>query len=287
MKNLIYNIETKEDYKKELRRNLRAENRTFFTANQSGYDISYQSYLDNIHPCLLERVNPLWAEDDTESKKSSSELYEHKKAFRKKCWQTAETLNGGKDILCPLCEISHCDELDHYIPRENMPEFSVFSPNLIPLCHDCNHTKGTYWLDENQNRLIFNAYFDIIIEKPICVCKIFLVDGFPYAKVDMNGDFDNNNVNELRIKTTIEKLHLVERWQSRCEEYFNLEIIRLEKDYRMEYWHSIEDYWKYKRDCYQDYLKEGAKIPFVNRLLYEGIISSQVMGEWLKGRLNK
>jgi len=62
---------------------------------------------------------------------------------------------------CPLCGIGEPSTLDHYLPKEEFPEFSVFSKNLIPICSPCNSIyKGARWI-ENGKRLFIHTYFDI------------------------------------------------------------------------------------------------------------------------------
>jgi hypothetical protein len=61
---------------------------------------------------------------------------------------------------CPYCGINDPKTLDHYLPKESYPEFAVYPPNLIPICHVCNsHYKGTQFLD-NGARLFLHSYFD-------------------------------------------------------------------------------------------------------------------------------
>lgn len=62
---------------------------------------------------------------------------------------------------CPLCGIGEPSTLDHYLPKEEFPEFSIFSKNLIPICSPCNSSyKGVKWI-ENGKRLFIHTYFDI------------------------------------------------------------------------------------------------------------------------------
>lgn len=60
--------------------------------------------------------------------------------------QPMTTLRGEllKRIIvarCPFCGISELSTLDHYLPKELYPEFSVFPKNLVPSCAVCNTRK--------------------------------------------------------------------------------------------------------------------------------------------------
>ena len=64
---------------------------------------------------------------------------------------------------CPFCGISESSTLDHYLPKEQYPEFSVFPANLVPCCSPCNTRKRDKILDDNTDvRLFIHPHFDQI-----------------------------------------------------------------------------------------------------------------------------
>lgn len=64
---------------------------------------------------------------------------------------------------CPFCGISESSTLDHYLPKEQYPEFSVFPKNLVPSCAVCNTRKRDRILDEGTDvRLFLHPCFDAI-----------------------------------------------------------------------------------------------------------------------------
>lgn len=61
---------------------------------------------------------------------------------------------------CPLCGSPVTGSLDHYLPRNQYPEFSIMRANLIPACMHCNSSaKGTTVHGGNPRRFI-HPYFD-------------------------------------------------------------------------------------------------------------------------------
>jgi len=44
---------------------------------------------------------------------------------------------------CPLCGVGRVSTIDHYLPRDVYPEFSILADNLVAVCHFCNWRKGT------------------------------------------------------------------------------------------------------------------------------------------------
>lgn len=77
-------------------------------------------------------------------------------------------------IICPYCSLSPSSTLDHYVPKSDYPEFSVFSKNLIPVCWKCNHLKSNNFL-HGTTRMYFNSYYDILPEEVILFCDILIL----------------------------------------------------------------------------------------------------------------
>nr|WP_326188467.1 hypothetical protein [Exiguobacterium indicum] len=62
---------------------------------------------------------------------------------------------------CPYCGLDKPRTIDHYLPKDIFPEFSIFPLNLIPCCNYCNQKKGEVWLN-GENRKFLNFYTDEI-----------------------------------------------------------------------------------------------------------------------------
>lgn len=72
-------------------------------------------------------------------------------------------LEGECVARCPFCGISESSTLDHYLPKEQYPEFSVFPKNLVPSCAVCNMRKRDRILDEETNvRMFLHPCYDSI-----------------------------------------------------------------------------------------------------------------------------
>jgi 5-methylcytosine-specific restriction endonuclease McrA len=64
---------------------------------------------------------------------------------------------------CPFCGINESSTLDHYLPKEKYPEFSVFPMNLVPSCAICNTRKRDRILDGGTNvRMFLHPCYDTI-----------------------------------------------------------------------------------------------------------------------------
>ncbi|WP_394497135.1 HNH endonuclease [Shewanella sp. ENK2] len=73
--------------------------------------------------------------------------------------------------ICPSCGLLPANTIDHYIPKELYPEFSIFSKNLIWMCGTCNGKKAQYW-KELTYRGIINFYIDDIPSFNFIGCDI-------------------------------------------------------------------------------------------------------------------
>lgn len=64
---------------------------------------------------------------------------------------------------CPFCGISESSTLDHYLPKEQYPEFAIFPKNLVPSCAVCNTRKRDRILVEGTNvRMFLHPCYDLI-----------------------------------------------------------------------------------------------------------------------------
>jgi len=77
----------------------------------------------------------------------------------------ADLLKRISVARCPFCGIGETSTLDHYLPKEHYPEYSVFPNNLVPSCAACNTRKRDLILDEETNvRIFLHPCYDVIPE---------------------------------------------------------------------------------------------------------------------------
>ncbi|MCT9811352.1 hypothetical protein N0K08_11950 [Acidovorax sp. Be4] len=50
--------------------------------------------------------------------------------------------------------------MDHHLPKEVFPQFSLYSLNLVPACHRCNHAKGENYQGGVLGQRGVHPYFD-------------------------------------------------------------------------------------------------------------------------------
>lgn len=62
---------------------------------------------------------------------------------------------------CQNCTIGEVSSFDHFLPKDEFPEFSVHPKNLIPSCSKCNGKKSINWRN-GLNSLFLNLYLDVL-----------------------------------------------------------------------------------------------------------------------------
>ena len=124
--------------------------------------------------------------------------------------------------LCPACgELGTPNTLDHYLPKDIYPEFSIFPLNLFPMCDICQIKKGKKTTSTSNRRLFIHPYYADFIEKQV----VFL---------NISGDF-KNPVAELVLDSGLSAderrllgSHVTElEIDSRFIKFFSVEYIRL------------------------------------------------------------
>jgi hypothetical protein len=74
---------------------------------------------------------------------------------------------------CPFCGISESSTLDHYLPKEQYPEFSVFPKNLCPSCAVCNTRKRDRILDAGTDvRVFLHPCYDQLPDTDFLVVRV-------------------------------------------------------------------------------------------------------------------
>ena len=70
-----------------------------------------------------------------------------------------EMRESTEHLACPMCGSMHSGTLDHYLPKNGFPIFSVFTKNLVPACK-CNSKRKETLLGANPGERVLHPYFD-------------------------------------------------------------------------------------------------------------------------------
>lgn len=269
--------------------------RTFFNMYQETFRQCFSEYDRYAQNGNLNILRPIWEDalDDTPEEKSEKEynrelakrIYDSHRPFINKHWDILKNQNGGRVLICPICGLNECNEMDHYIPSSVMQEYSFHLTNLIPLCHSCNHKKSDKWLDNDGRREIFNAYFDEEYPEPIIACSIRLseIDGQPEICVNINQSLQPDNPSHKIILSTIDKLHLLYEYRSILRNVFSDELVRINSSYRQQSDRkTIHEIWDEQKNIYHLMLAQPDRLTLPTLCIITAIVNSEVMDEWAK-----
>jgi hypothetical protein len=113
---------------------------------------------------------------------------------------------------CPYCNLSTTNSIDHYLPKEEFPEFSIMRENLIPSCSECNGIKGLKWKN-STNRIILNVYFDEIPKEQFIFIKLDIIEGIIQWNFYLNLPvWIEGGLREV-IKCHVKELNLMYRYE--------------------------------------------------------------------------
>lgn len=273
---------------------LREEKANFMTNHRAELASLYAEYDTHGQNGSLHELSPLWAINDTDTeeikttKKANATLacglYGSNRPIINKHWEEVKMANGGRTLMCPICGIRECEDMDHYVSRSVMSEYSVHLTNLIPLCHRCNHKKGKLWLNEDGRRLIFNAYFDETPSQLSISCTIEQspLDGMPQIQIQYSAPLATAEPIYHIIDSTINKLHLLDLYQHEVEISFRKELIRIEGELnifnpeldRMDVWNRI-------KEMYHTMLDRDEYRTIIDIMVYTALVDSDVINDWV------
>lgn len=94
-----------------------------------------------------------------------------------------EQIRNSSPKVCPMCGSLKTSSLDHLLPKETYPEFTIFSKNLVPAC-DCNTKRKTNTVDTHARARVLHPYFDSCLQQRQIGC-VLRVLGYPKVKIDV------------------------------------------------------------------------------------------------------
>ncbi len=273
---------------------LRQEKRDFLMVHRDELAACYESYDKRGTDGNLNQLMPLWQESPTDSVDEKNDkalnralaegLYGSSRPIINKHWEELKNRNGGSTLICPICGIKECEDMDHYVPRSLMPEYSVHLSNLIPLCHRCNINKGDKWLDDTGQRQIYNAYFDQVPERfpiTISIIKDELV-GLPQLFLQYNAATATDAPVYRLIDGTVERLKLMEVYRQVAKTTFRKELTRISVRLgRFTTTQGKQEEWGMIKEEYRKMIQLSDTYNFIDVGLFESVINSPIIDDWV------
>ncbi len=118
---------------------------------------------------------------------------------------------------CQNCTISEVNSFDHFVNKDEFPEFAVHPKNLFPSCSKCNSYKGQEWREHGQITYL-NLYLDELPEEQYLFVNVEVIDN---DVVTTEFYLDNpNGVDPAlygRIQNHYGNLHLCRRFKENAD----------------------------------------------------------------------
>jgi len=174
----------------------------------------YKNFIDN--ESELFNMNPKWYNLDT--KDALIHCYESDTTLTKSYKHKIKSLEDRK---CPYCYLENSSQVEHYLPKDEFPEFSFMIDNLFPCCSTCNTKKWTNWRDLTS-RIILNFYSDLIPEEQFLYVDLIIIDNIPIVefKIDTSKIIIDSMIEKILYKH-IERLNLLNRYSESINNYIS------------------------------------------------------------------
>lgn len=183
----------------------------------------YQNY-DNL---IINHQNELNESEFIDNKDLMKDFYEN--APKRLKIKIVDRRNNHGLLECPFCGNPQIpDTLDHFIPKDDWPEYAIYPNNLVPQCRGCAPIKGKKYYSSDLERAIFihPIYSDILSKFSFKIEVNFDIQTKSYdfsLKIKKPVTIDIESLN--RVVEHLKTLKLTQR----VNEYCHKEILKWEK----------------------------------------------------------
>lgn len=140
-------------------------------------------------------------------------LYSYKGALMQRLKINVTTTQHNRIMnTCQNCTISEVNSFDHFVNKDEFPEFSVHPKNLFPSCAICNSYKGEIWR-ENETIQYLNLYLDQLPEEQYLFVDITVNGGTVEADFSLDNRYGIDPIFFERVQNHYQRLHLCNRFR--------------------------------------------------------------------------
>ena len=128
---------------------------------------------------------------------------------------------------CPYCYLEYSSQVEHYLPKDEFPEFSFMIDNLLPCCWTCNNKKWGKWKDFTS-RVILNFYLDAIPNDQFLFVDLQIKNNVLVSlfKIDTLGIVIDKTIGCILSKH-VKKLNLLGRYEESINDKISELIYRI------------------------------------------------------------
>jgi hypothetical protein len=177
---------------------------------------------------------------------------------------------------CPYCGYPFApDTLDHFIPKDEWPEFSFLPNNLVPQCRGCAPIKGsTYYCSDSAGCFYVHPVFSDLMSKVFIRVSIMFDDELKRPMFTAAcGIIGANHAEVVRVTRHIRRMKV----KSRAENYCEREFAHLKRQLKKRYF-NVKNMLEVSINKKMDL--EGRAIDWESAL-YQAIIADQHLIDYL------
>ena len=165
-------------------------------------------------------VSDIFSEEEQVSLRN---LYSSKTKTAKKIVETISKIQLLTQAgYCVSCGIGEADQIDHFLPQEHFPEYTILHKNLAPICGTCNEIKGDNIPGVAKDYI--HPMFDKLPDEPFLSCTINYSDHIPKSQFLLIGKFHNT-----RVASHFNDFNLGQRLSKKSTQYF-VQIMAYKKE---------------------------------------------------------
>ncbi len=172
------------------------------------YDF-YSEHFDS-----LEEIQNLPESEWMGAKEDLIKCYGENIEFKKVRHEIFDVMEKSNQTKCPYCFLNRPNTLDHYFDKDDYPEFSVFVPNLVPCCSECNTNKSTSVFDENETRKYIHFYHDVIPSEQFLFMRFTYPDSDKIPIVNIYLEFESENNFSAIVRNHFSNLSLLKKYKN-------------------------------------------------------------------------
>ncbi|WP_461811365.1 hypothetical protein [Faecalimonas sp.] len=162
----------------------------------------------------LDKIIPLPKSEWNDSEKELISCYGDNVEFKKARHLLFEKLSVTQKTKCPYCMLSRPNTLEHYFDKDDYPEFSVYIPNLVPCCSECNSDKSTTVFNSKKERNYIHFYHDSLPEKQFLFVRFSFIEPDAVPLVDILLKFSKETYCSRLIRSHFSNLSLLSKYKS-------------------------------------------------------------------------
>lgn len=174
------------------------------------------------------------------------------------------SLRDRKLQMCPMCgEAGTPNTLDHYLPKDEYPDFAILPQNLVPACDICQGHKLALFQEDGE-RLFMHPYYDQFLDTQVIRLEIKPPYNTPVPCLDCHPDAGQDNI--PLIGRHLKKLELQPRFLRffRNEYLRTLKLVKRLRDRGQNVEHYILEFRDHAADrsvnCWEHILYEGITV---------------------------